>query len=114
MIVGSIDETQRLFGLEASGIVLLRDEQRKEHGVQAPFFRTDQVELSVVHTLSHVAAVIELTVDHMNVGIEDESVIVEFPGAVGQLSRPRQGQERQQHHESVHQNVSSNPLYYQA
>ena len=50
-----------------------------------PSFARRQIELPVVHALAHVAAVVELPIDDVDVGIEDERVLMERACAVGRL-----------------------------
>jgi hypothetical protein len=35
--------------------------------------------------LPHVAAVVELAIDHVHVGVEDERILMERPGPIGYL-----------------------------
>ncbi len=72
LIVGGVDEPEHLLRLEARGVVLLGHEQAEEHRVEAALFRASQVELPVVDALAHVAAVVELAIDDVDVGVEDE------------------------------------------
>ena len=88
LIVGGVDEPEHLLRLEPRGVVLLGHEQAEEHRVEAALFRASQVELPVVDALAHVAAVVELAIDHVDVGVEDERVLMERPGAIGHLSLP--------------------------
>src|SRR5262249_12253193 len=67
------------------GVVLLGDEQRKEHRIETALFCPHQIELPVVHPLPHIAAVVELPIDDVDVSVEDEGVLVESPGTIGDL-----------------------------
>ena len=86
LIVSGVDEPEHLLRLQARRVVLLGHEQAEEHRVEAALFRASQVELPVVHALPHVAAVVELAIDDVDVGVEDERVLMERPGAIGHLT----------------------------
>ena len=64
---------------------MLGHEQRKEHGIETALFRAHEIELPVLHALAHVAAVIELPIDDVDVRVEDERVAMEPRGAIGVL-----------------------------
>ena len=53
----------------------------KEHGIDAAILRTRKIELPVRDTLPDVAAVIKLAVDHMDVRIEHERVLMQLSRA---------------------------------
>ena len=78
-----IDQPQRLLRFEALRIVILGDEDREEHGIDAALFRARKVELAIGHALPDVAAVIQLAIDHVHVSIEDEGVLVQLAGPRG-------------------------------
>jgi hypothetical protein len=69
-----IDEPQRLPRLEARRVVFFANEQGEEHGVEAAFFRTRQIDLAVIDALADVTALVELAVDHVNVSVENQGV----------------------------------------
>ena len=73
LIVGGVDQPEHLLRLQTRRVVLLGHEQAEEHRVEAALLRASQVELPVVDALAHVAAVVELAIDHVDVGIEDEA-----------------------------------------
>ena len=77
LVVGGVDQPQHLLRLHPRRIVLLGHEQAEEHRVEAALLRAHQIELPVVHALAHVAAVVELPIDDVDVGIEDERVLME-------------------------------------
>ena len=81
-LVVRVDETQDLLRFETRGVVLLRHEQRKERRVEPSLFRAGEIELTVLDALAHVATVVKLPIHHVNMGIEDERVLVERPRAV--------------------------------
>ena len=83
LLVSRIDQPQRLFRFQPRRIVLLGHEQRKEHRVEAALFRAHQIELPVVDPLAHVAAVVELPIDDVDVRVEDERIAVNSRGAIG-------------------------------
>ena len=58
-----------------------------------PSFARDEIELAVFDALAHVAAVIELAIDDVNVRVEDERVAMNARAArdcVASLLRPHQ------------------------
>ncbi len=59
------------------GVVLLGHEQTEEHRIQAAVSGSRQIELAIVDTLAHVAAVVELAIDDVDVGIEDQRVTMQ-------------------------------------
>ena len=83
--MGRVDQSQHLFCLIASRVVLFGHEQTEEHRVEAAVTRPSQVELTVFNALPHVAAVVELAIDHVHVGVEDERILMECPGPIGHL-----------------------------
>ena len=85
LLVGRVDQPERLLRFQARGVVLLGHEQAEEHRIEAAFFRAHQIELPIVDALTHVAAMVELTIDDVDVGVEDEGVAVERERAVGDL-----------------------------
>jgi hypothetical protein len=56
-------------------IIFLGDEQRKEERVDAAFPGPWEIDLAILHAIADVPAVIELTVDHVDMGIEDERLL---------------------------------------
>src|SRR5205807_1025416 len=83
---------QSLLRLQARRVIVFRHEDRKEECPKASFFRAHQVELPVRFSHTGIAAVIELTVDGVNVAVEDQRALVEFAGAIGNsLCRERGG-----------------------
>ena len=87
LLVGRVDQPECLLRFQACRVVLLGHEQAEEHRIQAAFFRAHQIELPIVDALTHVAAMIELTIDDVDVGVEDEGVAVERERAVGDLGQ---------------------------
>ena len=87
LFVGGVDQPEHLLRLETRGVVLLGHEQAEEHRVEAALFRAHQIELAVVDALAHVAAVVELAIDDVDVGVEDERVPMERVRAIGDLGR---------------------------
>jgi hypothetical protein len=73
-----IDEPKCLLRFETLRVVILGNEDGEKHGVYAAFFSAWKIELSIIHPLSDVAAVIQLAIDHMHVGIENESILVQL------------------------------------
>ena len=71
-----VDQTQRLLGFETQRVILFGYEQREEHGFHAAFFGARQIELSIRNALADIAAVVELPVDRVYVGIEHEGLFV--------------------------------------
>jgi len=51
-------------------IILFRDEKRKEKCVQTALAHARQIELAVLHALANISAMIELTIDHMDMCVE--------------------------------------------
>ena len=91
LLVGRVDQPEHLLRFQTCGVVLLGHEQAEEHRIEAAFFRAHQIELPVVYALAHVAAVVELPIDDVDVGVEDERVAVERERTIGDLGalRPR-------------------------
>ena len=67
-----IQHAQRLFGLEAPRIVVLRHEDGKEERAESALFGARQVELPVRFPLPDIAAVIELAIHCVNVAVEHQ------------------------------------------
>ena len=87
LIVGGVNQPEHLLRLETRRVVLLGDEQAEEHRVEATLLGANQIELPIVDALAHVAAVVELAIDDVDVGIEDEGVLVEGSRPIGRLSQ---------------------------
>ena len=86
LIERHVHQAERLLRLVPCGVVLLRHEQRHEEGVDAPFLHARQVHLPVGQAVPDVPAQVQLAVDHVDVPVEDEGVLV-LPA--GLLRHPR-------------------------
>ena len=91
---------QRLLGLEPLRIVILRDEDREEHRVDAALLGARQIELAVRDALADVAAVIKLAIDDVDVRIEDERVLMQLACARRTL-QPRGAAESERRRQKV-------------
>jgi hypothetical protein len=84
---------------------MLGDEQREKQGAEAAFTSARQVEVTVLETLANIATVIELPVDHVNVGIEDQHFGVQAARGVGCLGgcgcEEREEESSKTYHRSV-------------
>lgn len=58
-------------------IVIFGDEDAEEERFESAFFRTRQIELSILVPLTDVSAMIENTVDRVDVSVENERAVVE-------------------------------------
>src|SRR6202012_519080 len=72
LLKGMIDSPQRLLGLKASRIILLRNIQRQEECADPAFARARQIPIAVGLARAHAAALIELAVESVNVAVEDQ------------------------------------------
>ena len=79
----AIEHAQRLFGLVPRRVVILGHEDGKEQRADSALPGARQVELAVRLLRADVAAVIELTVDRVNVAVEDQRALMQLPRAVG-------------------------------
>ena len=76
-----IDPPQCLLGLESARVVLFGNEHGEEERAFSTFARTRQIPLSVGVARAHAAAVVELAVQRVDVGVEDQRALVHGPGA---------------------------------
>ncbi len=90
LLARAIEHAQRLLGFEALRVIVLGDEDGEEHGAEAAFDGAWQIELAIGLADADVPAVVELTVDGMDVAVEDERAAVESERGIGDLGQKRE------------------------
>src|SRR5206468_3781487 len=88
-------KAQRLLCFETLRVILLGDEERKEHGTQSAFAGTRQIEVPVGGAVSNISAKVELSVDSMYVTVKDQRLRMQGFGAFRDLSGQIQGNRKQ-------------------
>ena len=71
-----VDQPQRLLGFKAARIVILGYVEREEHGADSTFAGARKIELAIRFSLADVTSVIKLTLDRVDVRIENQSFLV--------------------------------------
>ena len=84
---GVVHPAEGLSGFETAVVILFRDIDRKKKGVFAALACARQIPLAIGLAIAHAATVVELAIERVDVGIEDESALVDGSGAGGDLRR---------------------------
>jgi len=80
LIERQVHQAEHLLRLVPGGVVLLHHIERHEEGVHASFLHARQIHLPVGQAIPDAPTQVELAVDHVDVPVEDEGLVVQPAG----------------------------------